>query len=98
MTDPPISSGTALMDEGFGVYWCWGEIPLGEEKEFVTNFVLTCDDQASFSAPKCVTYLEGNATSVAVALEVDGGNIVTCTQDNKKLRSQNNAIIIWLPP
>ena len=42
------------------------------------HFVANLNDQASFAADKCVTYLEGGATSVAVDLQVEGGNIVTC--------------------
>ena len=42
------------------------------------HFVVTCNDQASFDAAKCVNYLEGGYKSFAVALEVEGGNIVTC--------------------
>ena len=51
---------------------------MGEVKEFITHFVVTRNDQASFAADKCVTYLEGGATSVAVDLEVEGGNILKC--------------------
>ena len=40
------------------------------------HFVVTRDDHASFSAAKRMTYLEGGATSVAVDLGVEGGNIV----------------------
>ena len=43
------------------------------------------DDQASFAVAKWVTYLEGGATSIAVAMEVDGGNIVTWSQEITKL-------------
>ena len=50
---------------------------MGEVKEFVMQFVVTCDDQTSFAAAKCMAYVKGGATSVAVALEVEGGNIVT---------------------
>ena len=35
------------------------------------------DDQASFGVAKYVTYLEGRDVSTAVAMEVEGGNIVT---------------------
>ena len=42
------------------------------------NFVVAYNDQASFVASECVTYLEGGATSIAVAMEVEGGSIVTC--------------------
>ena len=52
---------------------------MGELKEFFAQFVVTCDDQTSFSATKCVTYLKVGATSVAVALGVEGENILTCT-------------------
>ena len=52
------------------------------------NFVVTFDDQASFAAAKCVTYIEGSATSVAVALDLEGGNIVTCAKEITKFRSQ----------
>ena len=38
---------------------------------------MVCDDQASFSAAKHLTYLVGGETSVGVALEVEGGKIVT---------------------
>ena len=41
-------------------------------------FVVTYNNKASFAADKCVTYLEGDATSVSVSMEVEGGNIVTC--------------------
>ena len=44
----------------------------GEVKEFPTHFVVTCDDKASFDANKCVTYTEGDVTSVTVDLEVGG--------------------------
>ena len=43
------------------------------------HFVVTRDDHASFAETKCVTYLEGGAISVAVALKVERGNILTCT-------------------
>ena len=43
------------------------------------HFVVTHNDQASFAAAKCVTYIKVSATSIAMALEVEGGNIVTCT-------------------
>ena len=42
------------------------------------NFVVTHNDQASFAVDKCVTYLGGGTTSYAVALEVEGGNILKC--------------------
>ena len=48
-----------------------------EVNDFVTHFVGTCDNHVSFAAAKCVVYIEGGATPVAVALEVEGGNIVT---------------------
>ena len=32
-----------------------------------------CDDQTSFVAAKCVTYIEGDAKAVAFSLEVGGG-------------------------
>ena len=41
------------------------------------HFVVTHNDQSYFDAVKCVAYLEGGATSAAVALEVEGGSIVT---------------------
>ena len=52
---------------------------MGKVKYFVTHFVVTRDDQAPFYTAKCVTYLEGGATPIAVDMEVEGGNIVTCT-------------------
>ena len=52
---------------------------LGNVKEFVMYFVMTHNNQASFAAAKYATYLEGGATSVTVALKVEGVNILTCT-------------------
>ena len=37
----------------------------------VLHFVVTCNYQDFLSADKCVTYLKGGTTSVAVALEVE---------------------------
>ena len=42
------------------------------------NFIVTRNKQASFATAKCVTYLEGGATSAAEALEVERGNIIMC--------------------
>ena len=36
------------------------------------HLVVMHDDQAFFDADKCVSYLEGGATSIAVALLVKG--------------------------
>ena len=46
-------------------------------EEFVAHFFVMCDDQSSFAADKCVVYIEDDAMSVAVSLEVGGGNIIT---------------------
>ena len=48
-------------------------------KEFSTHPVVTRDDQTYFAADKYVTYLEVSATSAAVSMEVERGNIVMCT-------------------
>ena len=50
---------------------------MGEVKEVFTQSVVTCDDQASFAADKCMKYPKGGNTSISVALEVEGSNIVT---------------------
>ena len=42
------------------------------------HFVVTRDDHSSFAETKCVTYLEGGAISVTVALKVEGVKIETC--------------------
>ena len=47
-------------------------------RKLVTHFIVMCNNQAYFPAAKCVTYIEVGDTSVEVALEVEGGNIVTC--------------------
>ena len=52
------------------------------------HFVLTCNDQAYLDADKCMAYLEGGVTSAAVALEVEGGKIITCAYEIAKFRSQ----------
>ena len=44
-------------------------------------FVLTCKDQATCAAAKCVRHPNGSAITVAVALEVKGGNIVVARND-----------------
>ena len=41
------------------------------------NFVVTCDEEASFDAAKYVTYIKVNAKSITVSMEVGGGNIIT---------------------
>ena len=41
-----------------------------EVEEFFTHLVVTCDYQASFVAAECVVYIKGDATAIAVALEV----------------------------
>ena len=41
-------------------------------KDFVTHLVVTHDDQAYFDAYNFVPYLEGGATSIAVALLIKG--------------------------
>ena len=61
----------------FGAYCFWGEGLSGKVKEFVIQLVVTRDEQASFAEAKCVTFLERVSTSIALALEVEGGNIVT---------------------
>ena len=52
------------------------------------HFVVTCEEQASFAVAKFVKYIKVGATSVAIALEVEGSNILTCTSDIPKLLSQ----------
>ena len=52
---------------------------MGQIKEFITNFVVTHDDQEACAADKCVCHTEGGATYISVALEVKGRNIVACT-------------------
>ena len=47
-------------------------------KDFATHFDVTRDGQASFAADKLMTYSKGGTKSSAVALEVKGGDIVTC--------------------
>ena len=42
----------------------------GYIKEFVTDFVVMRDDQATCDAAKCVCHPKCSATSIAVALEV----------------------------
>ena len=42
------------------------------------HFIVPRNEKASFAADRCVMYLEGGDTSVPVALEVEGSNIVTC--------------------
>ena len=37
------------------------------------DFVVPCDDEASFYAAKCMTYIEGCATVVIFDLKVGGG-------------------------
>ena len=43
------------------------------------HFIFTCNYQVSFSEAKFVTYIDGNAISIVVSLEVWGGagNIIT---------------------
>ena len=48
-------------------------------EEFVTHFVVMCDDQAYFAAANSETYTEANDPSVAFSLVVGGGNSITCT-------------------
>ena len=55
------------------------KIPSGKVKEFDTHLVVMCDYQVTLAAAKCVMDLKGGATYATVALEVEGGNIVTCT-------------------
>ena len=40
------------------------------------HFVVMCDEHAPFASTKCMTYPEGSATPVSVALEVEWGKIV----------------------
>ena len=61
---------------------------LSKLKFFFMNFIVTCSYQAFFDVSKYMTYLEGSVTSVAVTLEVEGGNIVICTSEITKYRSQ----------
>ena len=37
------------------------------------DFFVTCDDQASYAANKCVHHTKDGDTPIAVALEVKGG-------------------------
>ena len=36
------------------------------------HLVVTCNDQDYFAEPKCVTYIEGDATAAAVDLDIGG--------------------------
>ena len=42
------------------------------------HFIVMRNEKASFAEARCMMYLEGGDTSVTVALEVEGSNIVTC--------------------
>ena len=53
---------------------------MSEVWEFKTHFIVMCDDEASFSTDKYVTYINICATAVAFDLGVRGDNIITCTQ------------------
>ena len=76
--DLPLWSGLVLVDLGFRAYWHLGEVPSIKVKEFVTYFVVKCNYQAVFAVDKCVAYTNGSATYIAVDLEVEGGNILSC--------------------
>ena len=78
----------ALVEKGFGAYWCWGEGLPGEVKDIVTHFVVIHDDQASNSAATFVMYIEYGTTYVVVAMEVEGGSIVACALEITKICSQ----------
>ena len=60
------------------------EVLLSKLYQFVTHFIVTCNDEASFSSAKCVTYIGVCATVFAFYLKVSGDNIIMCT-----LKSQN---------
>ena len=60
---------------------------MSEVWEFKTHFIVMCDDEASFSTDKYVTYINICATAVAFDLGVRGDNIITCKQKFTKFRS-----------
>ena len=47
-------------------------------EEFVTDFVVTHNEQAACATAKCIIQTKGGTTTVAVALEVWGGGIIMC--------------------
>ena len=70
------------MDEGLAVYSFWGEDLSIEVYDFVMHFIVTGDDETSFAAAKCLTYIEGCATAVKFSLKVWGDNIITCKKNH----------------
>ena len=61
-----LCSAVALVDEGFDTYTVRGEGLLSEldVEELVTHFVVTCNDEASISAAKSMTFEEGLSTDI----------------------------------
>ena len=52
------------MDEGFSMYAGMEEVLFREVQELVNHFFVTCNDEASISADKSVTYREGQISAV----------------------------------
>ena len=75
------------MDGRFYVYKVRGKGLSIEVEEIVTHFIVTCDDEASITEDKSMTYTKGLSIAVVFVLEVRGGNIITCAQKITKSRS-----------
>ena len=56
-------------------------------EEFVTHFVVTCDDKTSFAVANPVMYTEGYGKVVEFSLKVRGGNIITRSLKTTKFHS-----------
>ena len=56
-----------------------------------------CGDKASFATDKYVMYINGCATAVAFALDVRGGNIITCAQKTRNPVAANTVPVTVVP-
>ena len=56
--------------------------------DFVTDFVVTCDDKSAYAADKCVRHSEQCATPITVTLEFYGRDVIASAFKIPKFRSR----------
>ena len=52
-------------------------------EKLITHLIMTCNDEASFSAAESVVYGKLLRATIAFILEVGGGNILTLTKNHE---------------
>ena len=54
-----------MVDEGFAVYVGRREVLSSEIEDFITHFIVTCDDKSSLAAAKSLMYEKGLRAAIA---------------------------------